>query len=439
MLETHTPQQSAFYDEQGQGFDPQYIIAIVKRRILYFVIPFLLVALGGVAVIKALPKVYRAEGQLLLESPAVAPDLVRPTITELAGERFAIFKERVVTASNLLAIVDKYNLFPRQRASLSQSQLIDLMRSRVDIEPVTLDVHSNIPTFAFSVAFEYEVPDIALKVADEFLTQILNEDTNRRTNSAAETTRVLEQEVRRIKDQHDAIVAQIEALKQRPPDQKQAASEEATTQMKTLAALEADLVEKSSVYSDEYPAVKDLKRKIAALKRAVAAAPGVPAVDDQGNKPGVATELLLQQEKDIERNLEDANQKLTVARLGENLERNQQAEHLQVIAYPDLPDKPIRPNKVKLFAMVLAAAGVIGGAALFATEMLDGTIRRPGDLAKVIDKHLIVTIPYMSTAADDRRRRWKLIAMGIVLLAVTVAAIVGIMAIHSSGGIPGLW
>lgn len=94
---------------------------------------------------------------------------MRPTITELAGERFAIFKERVVSATNLLAIVDKFNLFPRERASLSQSQLIDLVRSRVDIEPVAPELHSNNPTFAFSVTFEYEVPDIALKVADEFL------------------------------------------------------------------------------------------------------------------------------------------------------------------------------------------------------------------------------------------------------------------------------
>lgn len=67
MAETYNPQQSAFYDDQGQGFDPQYLIGVVKRRILYFVIPFLLIVLGGAAVIKALPKVYRAEGELLVE------------------------------------------------------------------------------------------------------------------------------------------------------------------------------------------------------------------------------------------------------------------------------------------------------------------------------------------------------------------------------------
>lgn len=435
VLETYNPQQPALYEEQEQGFDLEYFLGVAKRRIFYFVVPFLVIVLGGAAVIKMLPKIYRAEGEILVESPAVAPDLVRPTITELAGERFAIFKERAVAASNLLAIIDKFDLFPRGRASLSQSQLLDLMRSRIDIKPVTFQLNSNLPTFAFSVAFEYEVPDIALKVTDEFLNQILNEDTSRRTSSAAETSRVLEQEVRRLEDQHDALVARIEAAKQRPPDQGQAASEEASTQMKALAALEAELVEKSSVYSDEYPVVKDLKRKIAALKRTIASAPAAAVTDDPANKPDVATEVLLQQERDLEKNLEDANQKLTIARLGESLERNQQAEHLQVIAYPDLPDKPIRPNKLKLFALVIAAAGAIGAGVAFATEMLDGTIRRPRDLAKVFDRHAIVAIPYLSTVADNRRKRGKLIVLIMVLLIATVAAVGGIMAIHSSGGL----
>lgn len=438
MLETYSPQQAASYEDEGQAFDLQYLIGVFKRRVWYFLFPFLFIALAGSALVKTLPRIYRAEGQILVESPAVAPDLVRPTITELAGERFAIFKERLVAANNLLAVVDKFNLFPRQRASLSQSRLLDLVRSRVEIKPVTLQVTSNYntPTFAFSVAFEYELPDVAMKVVDEFLTEILNEDASRRTNSAAETTRVLEQEVRRLEGQHDALLARIEAAKQQPPDQKQAASQEIETQMKSLAALEADLVQKSSVYSDEYPAVKELKKKIAALKRSIATMPAATVADVQPDKPDVATEVLLQQEKDLEKNLEDANQKLTIARLGENLERNQQAEHLQVIAYPDLPDRPVRPDKLKLLALVVAAACAVGAGLAFAMEMLDGTIRRPNDLAKVIDRHLIVTIPYMSTAADERRRRRKFIVLSVGLLGATAAGIAGIIALPSSIGFP---
>jgi capsular polysaccharide biosynthesis protein len=435
MLET-SPTQQYFEDQGAENFDPLRVIAIVKRRILYFVIPFLIIALAGAAIIKLMPKAYQAEGEVLIESPEVAPDLVHPTITDVADERFAVLKRRVLASGNLLAVVEKFNLFPRERRSLSQSQLVDLMRSRIEIKPVAIELHSNTPAFAFSVAFEYELPDVALKITDEFLTEIMSDDTSRRTDRAAATTSVLEQEVKRLESQHDALMVRIEALKQRPPDRNQAMSEEITAQMKALAALQADLVQRSSVYSDEHPAVKDLKRKIAALKHTIAAGPAPGAGDSQSDKADVTTQALLEQEKDLEKNLEDANQKLTVARLGESLERNQQAGHLRVIAYPDLPDKPIRPNKLKLLVLAIAAAGAVGAGCVFAAETLDGSIRRSSDLAKVVDKNLIVTIPYLSTVADDRRGRRNFTLLCIVLLAATAAAIVGIMAIDPSAEFP---
>ena len=66
-LENYGFQPPAARDDPGQGFDLASILGIVKRRYLYFAIPFLLVALAGYFIIKALPKVYRAQGEILLE------------------------------------------------------------------------------------------------------------------------------------------------------------------------------------------------------------------------------------------------------------------------------------------------------------------------------------------------------------------------------------
>ena len=85
-------------------------------------------------------------------------------------------------------------------------------------------------TFAFTVKFEYEVPDVAVKVTNEFLTEILSADASRRTSTASETTKLVEQQVKQARDQHDAVVAQIEKLKSRPPDQAQIASDDVKAQ-----------------------------------------------------------------------------------------------------------------------------------------------------------------------------------------------------------------
>ena len=116
------------------------------------------------------------------------------------------------------------------------------------------------------------IPTLAARVANDFLTSILSEDATTRTNNAAETTKFLEREVTRLQGERDAILSQMAAIKQHPdPDQTQ--SDEYKEQMKNLADAQAQLLQASSVYSDEHPIVKNLKKKIAALKRAISAAP----------------------------------------------------------------------------------------------------------------------------------------------------------------------
>ena len=276
--------------------------------------------------------------------------------------------------------------------------------------------------------FDYEVPDVAVKVTNEFLTEILSADASRRTSTASETTKLVEQQVKQARDQHDAVVAQIEKLKRRPPDQAQIVSDDVKAQAKVLADLQADLIQKSSVYSEEHPAIKDLKRKIAALKRTVKSAPQAVLTSDRSQD--VAVQMLVQQETDLEKRLQDAENKLTIARLGETMERNQQADHLRIISYPELPQNPIKPNKLKLFAIVLGAAGAIGAGCVFAAEMLDGSIRRSHDLERVVDKHLIVNIPYIFAPGETSRRRRNFILLFMISVVPLMAAVAGIMFIH---------
>ena len=431
MLDLHDTRHPILHGDQDRNLDLSsllsYSVGILKRHFFLFVLPFLVIILVGASTIKFMSKMYRAEGEVLVESQKMAPDLFRPSINELFDERFALFRQLILAPDNLLAVINKFNLFPDQRASLSQYELLDLMRPRVKIEPAVLEMHQNnqTATFAFTVKFDYEVPDVAVKVANEFLTEILSADATRRASAASETTKLIEQQVQQAQAQHDAVVAQIEKLKRLPPDQAQIVSDEAKARTKILADLQADLIQKSSVYSEEHPVIKDLKRKIAALKRTIKSAPAHQAAPVSDKSQDVAAQMLVQQEVDLEKRLQDAENKFSIARLGETMERNQQADHLRIISYPELPQTPIKPNKLKLFAIVLGVAGAIGAGCVFAAEMLDGSIRQSHDLEKVIDKHLIVNIPYISAPGEDRRTRRNFILLCTISIVPLVAAVAG--------------
>ena len=375
----------------------------------------------GLAVTEFQVPIYRAEGKVLLESSGISSDLLHPTINELIGERFQVYKERILAPENLIATVEKFNLFPSARKHMSGFQLLELVRKRVAITPVPLEMQPNRPTTAFSVSFDYEVPELALKVDDEFLNAIITQDASRRANNAVQTSQLLEDQVAKLKNEYDSVVAKLETAKQRPPSQQQAASEEAQTQLKSLAALQAELAEKSSIYSYEHPAIKKLKKDIANLKQMIAAAPQTVSPAERPSQNEGLLQVLTQREMLVGKSLDDARNKLATARVGESLEKSQQADHLAVIQYPELPGDPIKPKKLLWFAMTIALAGVAGAVSIFAAEMLDRSIRSKKELARFIDPHLIVSIPYIQKRGEQLRRRAKLVLLYSALILVTAA------------------
>jgi uncharacterized protein involved in exopolysaccharide biosynthesis len=441
MLQTSSAEQPAYYEDQGEGFDLSSILGIAKRRFAYFLVPFLVVLMLGTGIVAIQRPIFRAEGKILVESPEIPADLVRPTITELADERIQVIEQRLMARDNLLAIVSKYNLFPRERASMSGTDLLEMMRNRTDIKPIALDstFSRQNTAIAFTLSFDYEVPELAAQVANDFLTSILSEDASTRTNNASETTKFLEREVKRLQTEHDAVVAQIEVQKERPPDQAQTDSETLKTQQKTLASLQADLTEKSTIYSAEHPAIKNLKKQIAAIKQDIATAPQTAPASATGNQQpaDVATEVLTQQRLELERSLDDANRKLTTAKLGESMERGEKGERLRVIEQPSVPSKPVRPKKLKWFAASFALAAMVGAGCVLLAELLDGSIRGRKELFGVVDRSLIIALPYIATAGEQTRKRRKLVllcaAMVIALAAAIAFAVIKGISIDFSG------
>jgi capsular polysaccharide biosynthesis protein len=165
--------------------------------------------------------------------------------------------------------------------------------------------------------------------------------------------------------------------------------------------------------------VKALKEKIAAFEKLIGKANNTTSkVDNTTSKVDntiaeVGIDALERQRISAKMDLAGISQKLAVARLGESLERGQHSERLSVIEQPTLPQKPIRPNRPKILAVVFAMAIAAGGGLVLALEMFDGTIRRNADLAKLVDSQLIVSIPYISTKAEALRQKSRKITLAI--------------------------
>ncbi|MCG8544191.1 MAG: Wzz/FepE/Etk N-terminal domain-containing protein [Alphaproteobacteria bacterium] len=307
------------------GFDLRYYLSLLRRRFLYILIPFAVVAGVSTAIVLVLPPIYRSTGKILVESQQIPVDLVRSTVTSYADERIQIIKQQVMTRENLLRIVEKFNLFSDRKQRMSSTEVVDAMQKAIVVAPLSTNLQGLRRraggTIAFTVSFEHEQANTAMRVANELVTLFLDENVRSRTFRATETTEFLEQEASKLKKQVDAIEAEVAKYKQQYSqslpehlslrismlERAQSSLKETNREIKSIAAekrfldiqldaikagfsaaaglkdgatgtptpeaelkrLQLELVGKSAVYKATHPDLIVLKNKVEALEKRV--------------------------------------------------------------------------------------------------------------------------------------------------------------------------
>jgi uncharacterized protein involved in exopolysaccharide biosynthesis len=408
-------------DHQSQSLNLGHYFDVLKRRFFFFIFPFGLISIVGLYVAALQKPTYLSEGKILVESQSIAPDLVKQIATATAAERIQLIQQRIFTRENLLSIASKFGLFANQPA------IVDLMRKNLQFKPADVEgqPRQGMPTTAFTVGFEYASPEIAMRVASEFVNMFVNEDERSRTSRSTEAVKILTAETREIEDKLESTQSQISEIARRPHDAVPDVPDQQKSQLTAFAALKAELIQKSSIYSESHPVVIALKKRVAAMEKSLMQ-PSQPSAKARSTDVD-DTDTLKRQREALEKRLADANGRLATARLNEKIDREQQFGSVQVIESPSLPQRPEKSGRLKLVGIAFAAAAIFGMGTVMATELLDGSIRGRHQLLGVVAGPLIVSIPYIETRADILRDRWRIIfgVVSLVVLLTVLGALAG--------------
>lgn len=299
--------------------------AILKRRYLYLIIPFILVLAVSIGVSLFTAPVYQSTGTIMVESQQIPDNFVQSTVTSYADERIGVITQRVMIRENLLRIIDKFNLFGAARRSVPASQLVARMRGMVAVEIISADVqgqrNNGRTAIAFKISVEHSQPRLAFAVANEFVTLFLDENLRNRIARASETTDFLDNETIKLKNELENFENQVADFKQQNSsalpehldlriNQRERAiraAEDIDIAIKSLesqksileidlssityntsngqgsislnpvqelAKLEAQLKDKATIYGASHPDIASLKRKIAQTKATIAESGG---------------------------------------------------------------------------------------------------------------------------------------------------------------------
>ena len=197
-------------------FQIKDVISIIKRRYLYFVVPFIVLLGATLAVAVLLPPVYQSSGLILIESPQISQSIVAGSIDSAARERIEVIKQRVMTRTNLLAMAEKFGVFDsKEQKKLTSSEKVEEMRELSNIEFIGAGGSRGAQaTIAFKVSFDHRNPRTTARVANELVTLFMNENVKTRTQIATETTEFLKQEAEKLERQLVEIEDKIATYKQ---------------------------------------------------------------------------------------------------------------------------------------------------------------------------------------------------------------------------------
>lgn len=231
----------------------------------------------------------------------------------------------------------------------------------------------------------------------------------------------------------------------------------------SLPALKAELARLSGLYKESYPDIKILKRKIAALENAEdkpaakdssAEIPSLAvykiqakidsdkdrlkSLTQQGEmlqskiaenenamiqtpKVGEGLDVLTRDRDIAQKKFEEFRSKRMNAKIAENLESENKSGNFSVLEPPILPDKPFKPNRIKIILIGFFLALGSAGGAVMALETLNKRIRGAEALTHVLGSRPLGVIPYLPIAEDGIRRK-RLLKQAIIAAIVTLIA-----------------
>jgi len=118
--------------------------------------------------------------------------------------------------------------------------------------------------------------------------------------------------------------------------------------------------------------------------------------------------------------------KQTETQVSENLETERKGERFTMIEPPQMPEKPISPNRILIVMLGLVLSLGLGVGAAAAQESFDASVRGPADIRQLLQVPAIASIPVIFTAQDRARRkrvvRYSLAGsiIGVILMVVAV-------------------
>lgn len=211
---------AAWVDEDsGPSSFLAHLPAIAKQRKLLLIVPTIILFIAGIVAAFVLPTSYRSSSILLVESPQMQFGAPGDQSNEAIDQRVAKVRQQVLSRPDLIEMIQRLDLYTKERSSQPLSKIIEKLRDSVTFQPVGAEFTGGgggkSTTIAFSMSVDYPDPVKAQAAAQDIVDRILRIDSTKNAEQAQDTVQFLTDQSASLETQITALESQISGIKAR--------------------------------------------------------------------------------------------------------------------------------------------------------------------------------------------------------------------------------
>ena len=192
-----------------RSLHPVEYLLILKRRKAWFVIPFLVCAVVGIALAMLLPATYRSRATIAVQAPAVSPDLVAARASLNNDERIRALYQQLRSPAVLERVAREEGLAREQPIEQAAQDLNE--RLEVELQkPVAGQPDLN----AFHIVYDDSTPERAQRIANRVAQVFVDEHSRTREMQAEGTAEFLGTQLRTSQEKINALEARLRQAKE---------------------------------------------------------------------------------------------------------------------------------------------------------------------------------------------------------------------------------
>lgn len=175
---------------RSSSFTIKQCIAALRRHIHPVVVSGLAILAIGLVSVSLLPNIYRATTTILVDPQKIPERYVASTVTTDPNARMNTLTQQVLSASRLMEIIERYDLYPKMRKTASREEIVDYMRSKTKID-IKVSPEPEQGLNSFSITYENTDPSVVAVVTNQLAASFIAWNLKTRQQQALGTTQFL--------------------------------------------------------------------------------------------------------------------------------------------------------------------------------------------------------------------------------------------------------